>query len=49
MLEGHYVIACEVLRDGERSTMFHAIDGSYLGGRVEALAYLAEHPELEVR
>lgn len=49
MLEGHYVIACEVLRDGERFTMFHAIDGSYLGRETEALAYLAEHPELEVR
>ncbi len=54
MLDGHYVIACEVLRDGpsgqpERSTMFHAIDGSYLGRQEEALAYLAQHPELEVR
>lgn len=49
MLEGHYVIACEVLRDGERSTMFHAIDGSYLGGSADALTYLAQHPELEVR
>lgn len=49
MLEGHYVIACEALRDGERLTMFHAIDGSYLGPRDAALAYLAEHPELEVR
>jgi hypothetical protein len=49
ILDGHYVIACEVLRDGERVTMFHAIDGSYLGQRDDALAYLAQHPELEVR
>jgi hypothetical protein len=49
MLEGHYVIACEVLRDGNRSVMYHAIDGSYLGGSADALTYLAQHPELEVR
>jgi hypothetical protein len=50
LLEGHYVIACEVLQDGARATHFHAIDGSYLGADAsEALAQLAQHPELEVR
>ena len=42
--------ACEVLQDGARATHFHAIDGSYLGADAsEALAQLAQHPELEVR
>ena len=42
MLEGHYVVAVEVLRDGARSELFHALDGSYLGGRDEALAALPQ-------
>jgi len=42
MLEGHYVVAVEVLRDGARTELFHALDGRYLGGRDEALTALAQ-------
>ncbi len=38
ILEGHYVVAIELLTDGARSTVYHSHDGSGLGGRDEALA-----------
>lgn len=41
MLDGHYVVAVEVLRDGARSTIFHSHDGSALGEREAALAVFA--------
>lgn len=44
ILEGHYVIAVELLRDGARSTLYHAIDGTYLGTAEEALAHYAALP-----
>lgn len=44
ILEGHYVIAVELLRDGARTTLYHAIDGTYLGTAEEVLAYYAAHP-----
>ena len=44
ILEGHYVIAVELLRDGARTTLYHAIDGTYLGTAEETLAHYAALP-----
>jgi len=44
ILDGHYVIGVEVLRDGARSILYHAIDGTYLGSEEETLAYYAARP-----
>lgn len=44
ILDGHYVIAVELLREGARTTLYHAIEGAYLGTAEETLAYYAAHP-----
>jgi hypothetical protein len=44
ILDGHYVIAVEQLEAGARSTVYHGIDGTYLGTAEETLAYFTAHP-----